>query len=133
MYKIADRNLKCINSDKSIYKNKLLIINEFQTSMHFDERFIHKKCVLGGSKSLWHTQRCFCRMHRTWTEIIELKHCRHNYNEIVVDKLNEFRVFFYNGHAKYITWKTDFDNLCVNDIENIDDNITLSNDKRIYL
>jgi hypothetical protein len=52
------------------------------------------------------------------------------YNEIVVDKLNEFRVFFYNGHAKYITWQTDFDNLCVNDIENIDDNITLSNDKK---
>lgn len=52
------------------------------------------------------------------------------YNKIVKDRFNEFRVFFLNGSAKYITWQTDFDNLCVNDIENIDDNIELNNDKR---
>lgn len=52
------------------------------------------------------------------------------YNPIVKDRLNEYRVFFYNGKARYISWKTDFDNLCTDDIENIDENIILSNDKR---
>ena len=52
------------------------------------------------------------------------------YNENIQDYFNEFRVFFYDGHAKYITWKTDFDNLCIDDVEDIDSNIIITNDKR---
>lgn len=52
------------------------------------------------------------------------------YNSIVTNGFNEYRVFFYNGHAKYITWKSDFDNLCTADIENIDSNIIITNDKK---
>lgn len=52
------------------------------------------------------------------------------YNEIVTNRLNEYRVFFYNGKARYISWQTDLDNLCTDDIENIDNNIIVTNDKR---
>jgi hypothetical protein len=50
------------------------------------------------------------------------------FNSKVTSEFNEFRVFFINGKATYITWKDQFDNLCTNDIsKNIDEEIIISN------
>lgn len=39
------------------------------------------------------------------------------YNKIVSNRFNEYRVFFVNGKATYISWKDNYDNLCTNDVE----------------
>ena len=50
------------------------------------------------------------------------------YNSIVTSEFNEFRVFFINGKATYITWKDQFHNVCTSDIgKNMDDEVVISN------
>lgn len=50
------------------------------------------------------------------------------FNTKVTSEFNEFRVFFINGKATYVTWKDQFDNLCTNDItKNINEEIIISN------
>lgn len=50
------------------------------------------------------------------------------FNSKVTSEFNEFRVFFINGKATYVTWKDNFDNLCTNDItKNINEEIIISN------
>lgn len=50
------------------------------------------------------------------------------FNTKVTSEFNEFRVFFINGKATYVTWKDNFDNLCTNDItKNINEEIIISN------
>ena len=50
------------------------------------------------------------------------------YNSIVTSEFNEFRVFFINGKATYITWKDQFHNVCTNDIDkNMENEVVISN------
>ena len=50
------------------------------------------------------------------------------YNPVVTSEFNEFRVFFINGKATYITWKDQFHNVCTNDInKNMEDEVVISN------
>lgn len=39
------------------------------------------------------------------------------YNKIIRDALNEFRVFFLNGKAKYVAWYDNIDNVCSDDLD----------------
>lgn len=50
------------------------------------------------------------------------------YNPVVTSEFNEFRVFFINGKATYITWKDQFHNVCTNDIgKNMENEVVISN------
>jgi len=58
------------------------------------------------------------------------------FNSKVTSEFNEFRIFFINGKATYITWKDQFDNVCTNDIDkNMNDEIVISNkgSRMIYI
>ena len=38
------------------------------------------------------------------------------FNNIIKSRQNEFRIFFFNGKASYITWTDNWDNVCTDDI-----------------
>lgn len=50
------------------------------------------------------------------------------FNSRVTSEFNEFRVFFLNGKATYITWKDQFSNVCINDV-NLKEEMIISNEK----
>ena len=39
------------------------------------------------------------------------------FNKIIRNALNEFRVFFLNGKAKYVAWYDNIDNVCSYDLD----------------
>ena len=58
-----------------------------------------------------------------WEKNITRYYILQGYNRIIKNRMNEYRVFFFNGKAKYIAWGDDLPNLCSEDYEQSSSNI----------
>lgn len=52
-----------------------------------------------------------------WEKGMDRYYILQGYNKVVTKRINEFRVFFFDGLAKYIAWGTGLLNLCVEDVD----------------
>lgn len=52
-----------------------------------------------------------------WEQDITRYYILQGYNRVIKNRMNEYRVFFFGGIAKYIAWGDDIPNLCTSDYE----------------
>ena len=62
-----------------------------------------------------------------WEKYITRYYILQGYNRVIQNRMNEYRVFFFGGKAKYIAWGDDIPNVCTSDFET-DNNKSYSND-----
>ena len=58
-----------------------------------------------------------------WEKGIERYYILQGFNKVIKNRLHEYRVFFFNGKAKYIAWGDDLPNLCTEDYEEKSSNV----------
>jgi len=61
-----------------------------------------------------------------WEKNITRYYILQGYNRVIKNRMNEYRVFFFGGSAKYIAWGDDIPNLCTSDYERETDKLYYS-------
>ena len=61
-----------------------------------------------------------------WEKDITRYYLLQGYNSVIKNRINEYRVFFFGGVAKYIAWGDDIPNLCTVDYESDTDSFNYS-------
>ena len=67
---------------------------------------------------------------REWEGNIDRYYILQGYNRIILNSMNEFRVFFLDGKAVYVVFDDDVDNVCINDMRTQDETISIINSQK---
>ena len=65
---------------------------------------------------------------KLWEKDISRYYILQGYNRVISNKINEFRVYFFGGVAKYVAWGDDIPNLCTADFEDPEDKFNYSSE-----